>query len=442
MTDKIYERDAYAESARGTVVFARTFGNRTVVSFDRTVIFPGGGGQPLDEAEITFEKSAIFEGGKGYVSFAVAEAYRTEEEAAEGKRKKSSEEEDGDDVYYELVSSGDEKIPSGLLSGKTAEMRVNMKKRKALMARHTGEHILSYEIKELFGAENVGFHMNDEFATCDFNALLDEEQISAAERAANAAVRENRRVFAEYFDEDGIKDVRLRKKTSWLSGKMRVVFVDGNDSCTCCGLHVSHTGEIGLIKVVSSQKLRGGTRLFFICGEEAFEDYVQKHRIVTRLGEKYSVKPQGIIAAEEQKDEKIRALTETLRKKSEFVARAILEKSERIGGFDVCISDVIDDTEAEIITKTGSGSPSRAVLYKKGDGRIGYVFVSPGASPESGREEKTSCALLCRRANELLGGKGGGRPSFASGTAEFAGDFSEAAEKFRGVFADTGLEQI
>lgn len=54
---------------------------------------------------------------------------------------------------------------------------------------------------------------------------------------------------------------------------MRIVTVEGYDKCACCAPHITHTGEIGIIKLLSPEAYKGGTRLYLKCGFNALKDY-------------------------------------------------------------------------------------------------------------------------------------------------------------------------
>jgi len=92
------------------------------------------------------------------------------------------------------------------------------------------------------------------------------ERASAAERRANALVMECRAVAVTF--EDAAEAQGLRK-ASEREGTLRIVAIDGIDRSACCGTHVRSTGEIGPILVRKFDKIRGNTRVEFLCGARA-----------------------------------------------------------------------------------------------------------------------------------------------------------------------------
>ena len=56
----------------------------------------------------------------------------------------------------------------------------------------------------------------------------------------------------------------------------------------CCCPHPADTSQIGVIKLIKTEKYKGMTRIHFKCGRRALDDYRQKHSVITVLDEKYS----------------------------------------------------------------------------------------------------------------------------------------------------------
>ena len=77
-----------------------------------------------------------------------------------------------------------------------------------------------------------------------------------------------------YYLED-YSNIEYRAKLDL--AKPRLVEIEDVDLCACCAPHVKSTIEVGLFKIVKSMKIKKGTRLFFLCGKLAYEDYVLKH---------------------------------------------------------------------------------------------------------------------------------------------------------------------
>jgi alanyl-tRNA synthetase len=164
------------------------------------------------------------------------------------------------------------------------------------MQQHTGQHLLSAVLVELFGAQTVGFHMSAEYSTIDVSGgAIDAAQ---AEARANAIVCENRRVTASF--EDASADLGLRKPSE-REGTLRVITIEGLDRSACGGTHVRATGEIGPILIRKVDRAHQGTRIEFLCGMRAVRraraDYDSLSRIARALSAPLDETP-ALVAAQ------------------------------------------------------------------------------------------------------------------------------------------------
>lgn len=206
--------------------------------------------------------------------------------------------------------------------------KVDYAYRRRQSENHSGEHIFAGLISSRFGYSNVGFHMEltaeNPHVTVDFNGELSEEALSELELAVNAVIRRNLPVEEKYVEEQeseeqesggsnsekssekltgeelpigsleqGKKTIEFRQKKA-LSGAIRVVSIPGVDSCACCGTHVKRTGEIGLFKLLSFERHRGGTRVFLLSGELAFLDTQKKEKLLFKVSRKLSTDYQSL----------------------------------------------------------------------------------------------------------------------------------------------------
>jgi alanyl-tRNA synthetase len=155
------------------------------------------------------------------------------------------------------------------LTDGVAECRIGWPRRFDHMQQHTGQHLLSAVIASLFDAPTVAFHMGAEISTIEIGArAFDSAQIRAAEQRANEVVFENRAVTVSYSDAAETTGLR---KPSEREGIIRIVSIEGLDRSACGGTHVRQTGEIGPISIRKAEKLRGNTRLEFLCGSRAMQ---------------------------------------------------------------------------------------------------------------------------------------------------------------------------
>jgi alanyl-tRNA synthetase len=156
-----------------------------------------------------------------------------------------------------------------LAVGETVECTIDWQRRFDLMQQHSGEHIVSGLVNKLLGHHNVGFHVGKNAMEIDFDGPITAEQLADIERQANEAVWQNLPIRCWVPSREELPQVFYRTKRE-LPWPVRVVEVPGYDSCACCGVHVSHTGEIGLVKILSCVKFHKGVRLELLCGGRAY----------------------------------------------------------------------------------------------------------------------------------------------------------------------------
>lgn len=221
-SERLYYIDSYLTSFRASVVQG---GVRAIL--DRSAFYPSSGGQPQDAGRI---------GGQAVLDVI---------------------EEDGRVIH----------VLAGPVAPGEVDCEIDWKRRFDHMQQHTGQHLLSAVFEELFGIATVSFHMGAASSTIDLACpALNQDQIEAAEQRANAIVFENRPVSVSF--EDAASAAGLRKPSE-RGGVLRIVSIANLDRSACGGTHVRSTGEIGMILLRSTEKIRGNVRLEFLCGARA-----------------------------------------------------------------------------------------------------------------------------------------------------------------------------
>ncbi len=173
---------------------------------------------------------------------------------------------------------------------------IDWEKRFSNMQQHSGEHIFSGLVHRHFGYNNVGFHLGSSVVTMDFSGPLTATDIDRIEWEVNDAIIKNVPITVAYPDKEALATMEYRSKID-IEGQVRLVTVEGYDVCACCAPHVARTGEIGGLKVVDSQKYKGGTRVSILCGFRMLRDYRQKQALVTEISRSLSAPVEKVDAA-------------------------------------------------------------------------------------------------------------------------------------------------
>ena len=234
MTQKLYNENSYLTEFDAVVT--QIDGNRIVL--DKTAFFPEGGGQSSDKGTINSIRITDVQEENGIIYHYTDENHCLKE---------------GDKIHGS----------------------VDFTKRFSDMQQHSGEHIVSGVIHNMFSLENIGFHLGQDAVTLDFGKVFSKDEINLIEEKANDIVFLNKKINITFPSPDELKEIPYRSKKE-LTGEIRIVEIEDVDICACCAPHVNQTGEVGLIKIVNFEKHRGGTRIYILCGKRALIDYRKK----------------------------------------------------------------------------------------------------------------------------------------------------------------------
>ena len=376
VSERLYYEDAALLEFDATVVGVTDAEGRPGVLLDRSAFYPTSGGQPFDT------------GWLGDVR--VVEVL---------------EDEQGRVVHL---------VERPLESGLAVRGRVDRDRRLDHMQQHTGQHILSAALDRLSHARTVGFHLGAEVSTVDLDIPLSPEALAAAEAEANRVVWEDRPVAIRTVSEAEAAALPLRKEPE-RTGTLRVIEVEGYDFSACGGTHVARTGSIGLIAILSGERLRGGTRVEFVCGGRALRQLRVYRDAVAGCIRSISVAPADLPAA-----------VARLQAEAKDQRKATRDLQERLAVFEAgslaAAADLLPDGTRQVVRAVEAADPGvlkamalaicaqpgfRVALFSSSTPRLVLVARS--------KDVKTDAAAVLRALFAEFGGKGGGRPDLAQG---------------------------
>lgn len=390
MTEKIYYADVYCKEFLATVVDCRERKKGYEVVLDRTAFYPEGGGQPGDCGQLLFFKDEN-DLDTIVLSAAVTDTHERGDEILHYT-----------DTYVE--------------PGTKVKGYIDWNYRFDLMQNHSGEHIVSGLIHKKFGYNNVGFHMGSDMLTIDLDGEFTVEDMKEIEAKANEIVWKNQPVNITVYSEEEVKSVEYRSKKE-LHGQVRIVTFPDADTCACCGTHVSYTGEIGLIKLFSLEKFKGGVRMEMLCGRRAFE-YVnhicdQNRQISVAL----SAKPKGTAnAVLRLKESDAQNSFRLVAIENELFARKA-ESLQNVGNVLLFEEGLSSDGVRKLAVAIMEVCGGRCAVFS-GDDETGYKYAVG--------ETNGDLRALVKEMNSTLNGRGGGKPFFAQGSVNAGREAIEA----------------
>jgi alanyl-tRNA synthetase len=284
------------------------------------------------------------------------------------------------------------------------------------MQQHTGQHILSQAFIETWGAETVGFHLGEEASTIDLDrAPLEADEVAAAERAANRVVMEDRPIRARFVAEAELLRLPLRK-VPVVEGPIRIVEVDSYDWSPCGGTHVATAGQVGLVKVARVERRKDVSRVHFLCGWRALADYRHKQEVVQSLTAHLTTSEDELLASVERVEEEAKQLYKDLGAAQEALLDLEvvewLRGAETVGGQRV-VRLAFEERDAAVLREA-----ARRLTQQGG---VVALLATQRPQPQfvfaAAEDVDAHMGNLVRAATGAVGGRGGGRPSYAQGGA-------------------------
>lgn len=384
MTKRNYYTDSYTTHFTATLQEVTEHNGRPALLLDQTYFYPTSGGQAHDTGTINqWPVIDVVAGENGQILHVL------------------------------------EALPSPVPEPGPVECVIDWQRRYDHMQQHSGQHLLSQLLYRLFGMETVSVHFGESESTLDVDAAnVTPEQLAQAEREANNLVYTALPITAYFVDESELASVPLRRPPK-VSGEIRIVEIQGYDYSACGGTHVRTTAEIGPIKLLRQEKRRGQTRITFLCGKRAINDYLHKHDLLTQAAAIYSTDvdqvPELLARAQEQVKTLQRQVDELTTRLLSFEVDEIAASATTVttsnGDIHVIAQHWVDrpvDALKTVANLLQERPQTVALLATTAGGKATVVFAR---SDDVGQH----MGNLLRDSLKAFGGSGGGRPEFAQG---------------------------
>ncbi|KAA0254204.1 alanyl-tRNA editing protein [Acidobacteria bacterium ACD] len=383
-----YERDPYQHETLAQVVATGTEDGRPWAVLSDTILYPEGGGQPADRGRL------------GEVPVVDVQ-----------KR--------GGEVRHYLERPVG---PGPVL------VVLDWERRFDHMQQHTGQHLLTAVAADRFGWETTAFHLGVDVSDVELSVpALTPSQLEALEDAVAAEVRAARPVAARHVPlaEYSSLSVRSRGLPEGHEGDVRLVEIAGVDLNTCGGTHVRSTAELEVVKLLGTESLRGGTRLFFVVGGRARRRFgaheARNAALRVVLGAPDAELPaaaEAKLARLQEAEKRVRALEEEL---AEATAASLAASPERLVARH--LPDRAMDVLQRLARRLVALAPGKAFLLTSSCSAVpagAGVFVLA-----AGEEVSLDLPALAKDVAAILGGRGGGSGRVFQGKA---GELSRAGE--------------
>ena len=367
MTEKLFD-DGLLLEFEATVTSVKKEDGEYWVVLDRTAFAPDGGGQLSDIGSID--------------GISVLDVTSDEGE-----------------IYH--ICDGEPEV------GASVHCEIDKTRRMRHIQNHSGEHIVSGIIYNEYGFNNVGFHLGSEDVTMDVDGEITKEMLRRIERLANEAVAKDLEIKVVYPKPSELENMFYRSKLD-LKDNVRVVVIDGLDACACCAPHVSRTGEIGMIKLITCMRYKGGTRIHLKCGFDALDEFNAEFDRATAISNMISEPRESIDLGVKKLLDDIGAQKHEIYELKKKLLSFKIDSAKPQNGKLVYLDENMDMSELRTFVAAKLGECENFCAAFSGNDESGYTYVFGYKGEDFNDFVKNTVSALGE-------GGGGGRAPFAQG---------------------------
>jgi len=380
-----YERDPFATALETRILHVDEEKGRPFVVLEDTIFYPEGGGQPCDLGTVN--------------GVAVVDV-----QTRAGER-------------LHFVSAP---LPEG-----PATLSLDWPRRFDHMQQHTGQHLLTAVAQDQFQWKTTAFHLGG--TVCDIEldaASISLREMEALEEAVAVEIRARHEISARWVGPEsyGQEPVRSRGLPEGHTGDIRLVQIAGVDLNTCGGTHLRHTGEIESLKLLGTEAVRNGTRLFYVAGGRARQRLGAHEQRSAALRTLLGAPDEDLVPALQIKLDQLAALERRSRKLEEELAE--YQAAALAARPGTLVEAHLEGRDMAFLQKLARGilalAPAKTVFLTADGGGQGLFLLCAGAGsaldvPAAGRAVAV-----------ILGAKGGGAGKTFQGKAPSLGQRAQA----------------
>jgi len=391
-------------------------GQEVAIELERTPFYPEGGGQVSDRGVIVGTASACTVSHVRWIGGTVIE-------------------------HHVRVDSGRISKGDGVVA------KVDLEHRKATQRNHTATHLLHAALRSVLGGHvrQAGSLVAPDRLRFDFTHYepLSEDEIVEIEDRVNRTILENIpvRTSIEPFEAARAKGAIALFGEKY-GQKVRVVEIE-NTSCELCGgTHVSRTGDIGSFRIVSESGIAAGVRrIEAVTGTSAVAFSRAATERIERLSQVLKVPErdledgaQKLLARMAELEKQVRSLRQRL---AGIEVEEMLKSARQIDGIKV-VTRAVGDADVEFLKdladRVRQKMPQSVVVVGSSQGD--RVVLVVGVDKQVVMETGLKASAIAKRLGEMVGGRGGGKDTFAQAGGKLASKLQDTLEKTLEVVRD------
>lgn len=378
------------------------------VVLDQTLFYPEGGGQPSDI---------------GYLE-------------VHGEKIKVSHAEKIDDIVLHQVTEEDiQKVHP--YKGQIIKGNVDPRRRQALTQNHSATHLIIAAARKILGDHvwQAGAQKGVKKSRIDISHYkrISSEELQKIEQLANKLVMDNISINTFWMDR-----TQAEKKYGFILYQggvvpgmhIRTVEVEGTDVQACAGTHCNKTGDVGLIKIIRTERIQDGVeRIEFSAGEAAIEAVQTNDNILKESAAIFKVESEQLPKTCERFFTEWKSFKNEIDRLKGQIASLKIEglssSAKKIGDLTV-LNEIVEADMGELIKIASDLTESKqevdVVVIGNSEGKI------VGAASPHALNEGIKINELIKQAAHIMGGGGGGKPHLAQGAGRDPGKLQEALD--------------
>jgi alanyl-tRNA synthetase len=329
------------------------------------------------------------------------------------------------------------RIEGRLAEGQKVKGTVNGRRRDLVTKHHTATHVINSSARANLGSwvwQNSAFK-EEGYGRLDIthHSALSKEEVQKIEQTANGAIRKNVPVDIRFYDRGNAEkkySFRIYQGGVVPSSNVRIVNIGDWDIEACGGTHVRSTGEIGLVKIVKSERIQDGVvRLEFVAGEAAVKHMQEQDGQLSAIAQALGSSREKVLESftktmedAETAKKKLRIMTRAV---AGTVAKDVAENAKKLHSvkmYSTYDEELDDEYHIAIGEKAIEIDPSLVyvALVAKGQGMRVIVFAGEKA------RKHVKAGAIAKQVSAKLGGSGGGDDRFGQGGGRLKEKIKEA----------------
>jgi alanyl-tRNA synthetase len=392
----------------GVIAQSAKSGDEVEVILDRTPFYAEGGGQLADAGLIKLANGAVIE-----IDDVQAPV-------------------NGLSVHRGRVLSGEVAVGQGALA------TIDQERRDAISRAHTATHMVHKAFREVLGetATQAGSENSPGRFRFDFPATgaVSDAALDEVESRVNTLLLDNLEVTAASMSQAEAKAIGAMALFGEKYGDtVRVVSVGDWARELCGGTHVSRSGQLGVVKLLSESSIGAGVRrVEALVGVDAYKFLAREHLLLNSLtqiikGARVDELPERINDLLEKIKEIEKELAAVRSAQALGTVSAIADSVTKVGQIDMVTAVLADGISGDDLRTIALDLRNRFVTSV-----IALISSSAGksvlvvAASDSARALGAKSGSLVKLGSAVLGGGGGGKDDFAQGGGTDASKSLEA----------------